>query len=418
MELFNINIASIIVLTAVIITMSFVIVIVFQMGCVVERQKSDSKRKEFNKRRISNTEIAYEDKLVARDFQIHKLNELNQRYLNFTEHLSDVVKRLYSSLSAKEISSFVISLVKDIIITKTIEMYIFDPQEKLLKKINKSAIDKNGKTSYRLGEGLIGSAAQDKIIKIKGVTFSEHDSYEYGKDVEKFWIVCPVNCNNSMIGVLGIGKIINPTGNERNLLRMICDIAGVTLANQSYLKEWKQESVIDSLTGLYNRRYFSHMVMTYLEKSIKEDFPIQICLFDIDHFKNYNDMNGHQEGDNLLKEISILLTSLSRKSTVVARYGGEEFIVMLPDISNEDAFIYAERVKDEVAGYPFAHKEKQPLGFVSVSGGVASFPEDAGSMEKVIELADKALYKAKEEGRNRVITHESSKKLLHIKYRI
>ena len=125
-------------------------------------------------------------------------------------------------------------------------------------------------------------------------------------------------------------------------------------------------------------------------------------------------MNGHQEGDCLLKEISTLLNNLSRKKTVIARYGGEEFIAMLPDISKEGALAYAERVKEEVAGYPFAHKEKQPLGIVSVSGGVASFPEDADTIDKVIELADKALYKAKEEGRNLMIKHESSNKLLRI----
>ena len=414
MEPFNTNIATLIVLTAVIITIAFIIIVAFYIGRALGRQKSEIKQEEDNKRRVSIKEIAYEDNLAANNFKIQKLNELNERYLNFTEHLSDVVKRLYSSLSAKEISSIVISLVKDIINTETIEMYIFDPQAKLLKKVNESVRAKDEKTSYKLGEGLIGSAAQDNIIKIKGVTFSENNLNDYSKDAEKFWIVSPINFNNRLIGVLGIGKVKNPTGNERNLVRMICDIAGVTLANQSYLKEWKHGSMKDSLTGLYNRRYFSHMVMTYLEKSIKEDSPISICLFDIDHFKNYNDMNGHQEGDCLLKEISILLNNLSRKKTVIARYGGEEFIAMLPDISKEGALAYAERVKEEVAGYPFAHKEKQPLGIVSVSGGVASFPEDADTIDKVIELADKALYKAKEEGRNRVIKHESTNKFLRI----
>lgn len=414
MEPFNTNIATLIVLTAVIITIAFIIIVAFYIGRALGRQKSEIKQEEDNKRRVSIKEIAYENNLAANNIKIQKLNELNERYLNFTEHLSDVVKRLYSSLSAKEISSIVISLVKDIINTETIEMYIFDPQAKLLKKVNQYARAKDEKTSYKLGEGLIGSAAQDNIIKIKGVTFSENNLHDYSKDAEKFWVVSPINFNNRLIGVLGIGKVKNPTGNERNLIRMICDIAGVTLANQSYLKEWKHGSMKDSLTGLYNRRYFSHMVMTYLEKSIKEGSPISICLFDIDHFKNYNDMNGHQEGDCLLKEISTLLNNLSRKKTVIARYGGEEFIAMLPDISKEGALAYAERVKEEVAGYPFAHKEKQPLGIVSVSGGVASFPEDADTINKVIELADKALYKAKEEGRNRVIKHESSNKLLRI----
>jgi diguanylate cyclase (GGDEF)-like protein len=201
-------------------------------------------------------------------------------------------------------------------------------------------------------------------------------------------------------------------------MKIICDIAGVTLANQSYLKEWKHGSMKDSLTGLYNRRYFSYMVMTQIQKSVANNLPISICLFDIDHFKNYNDMNGHQAGDRLLQEMSDLLRRMSRKSSVLARYGGEEFIVMLPDIPKEDALIYAERVQEEIERYPFLHGDRQPKGHVSISGGVATFPDDAGSIEKVIELADKALYMAKKEGRNRVIRHELSKEFLNMNLRM
>jgi diguanylate cyclase (GGDEF)-like protein len=226
-------------------------------------------------------------------------------------------------------------------------------------------------------------------------------------------MVAPIHFNNRLIGVLGIGKVKNPTGNERNLMKIICDIAGVTLANQSYLKEWKHGSMKDSLTGLYNRRYFFYMVMKHVEKSVVRGFPISICMFDIDHFKNYNDTNGHQKGDILLRELSDLISRLSRRDSVLARYGGEEFIVMLPDIPKEEAFRYAERVKEEIEKYPFLHGETQPIGHVSISGGVATFPEDAGSIETVIKWADKALYRAKKEGRNRVIKHESSRKLVN-----
>ena len=90
--------------------------------------------------------------------------------------------------------------------------------------VNEFVKTTDGKTSYKLGEGLIGSAAQDNIIKIKGVTFFENNLHDYGKDTEKFWIVSPVHFNNRLIGVLGIGKVKNPTGNERNIIRIICDI--------------------------------------------------------------------------------------------------------------------------------------------------------------------------------------------------
>lgn len=379
-----------------------VIIIFYNLGRSKERQNTQEKQSIIKK--MENSIISYKDTLSDRNLQIKKLNDLKNRYLTFTEHLSDVVKKLYSSLSSKETSAIVISLVRDIINTDIVEMYIFDPQENALTMINQFDKTSDEKISYYLGEGLIGRAAQDGIIKIKGVTFAE--TRLNGRDSERLSMVAPIKFKDQLIGVLAIGHVKNPNGNERNLLEVICDIAGVTMANQLYLKEWKHGAIKDSLTGLYNRRYFSHMVNMYIEKSIMEKISISICLFDIDHFKNYNDTNGHQEGDRLLKEISNLLISLSRKNSVIARYGGEEFIVLLPDISLEDAFIYAERVQKEIAAYQFLHREKQPLGFVSVSGGVASFPTNADSIEKTIKLADNALYKAKNEGRNRIIKHE------------
>jgi len=140
-----------------------------------------------------------------------------------------------------------------------------------------------------------------------------------------------------------------------------------------------------------------------VEKSISDGSPISIFLFDIDNFKHYNDTNGHDEGDSLLKELSLLVREVTRKNSIIVRYGGEEFIIMLPGISKEDAFVYAERLREKVANHPFPHREKQPLGCVSISGGIASFPTDGDSIPKVINLVDKALYQAKSEGRNRIV---------------
>ena len=90
---------------------------------------------------------------------------------------------------------------------------------------------------------------------------------------------------------------------------------------------------------------------------------------------------------------------------MIARYGGEEFIVLLPGISSADAFKYAERLREAIANHPFPHRESQPLEFLSVSGGIASFPDHERSVQGVIRLADEALYKAKEAGRNRILVH-------------
>ncbi|NOZ25707.1 MAG: sensor domain-containing diguanylate cyclase [Nitrospirae bacterium] len=338
--------------------------------------------------------------------EVQRLNELNSRYLVFMLNIPTVVMHLNSTLDFDEIASTIIRLVRDIIATDTVELYIFDKEAELLKRVSPDGkVEEN--ITYALGEGLIGRAGQHRMLRIRG-RGDEGYSGKKGKDQAEpnIYMAAPIHFSNRLLGVIGAGEIRNPSGNEGSLLKMIADIAGVALFNQKFLSGAKKKAEVDPLTGLYNRRYFFHMVQKFVEKSILEDTPISIFLFDIDNFKHYNDTNGHAEGDKLLKELSELVAKFTRKTSVVARYGGEEFIVMLPEISKEEAFVYAERVREMIASHPFAHREKQPLGIVSISGGVASFPADGRSIHEVIQLADAALYQAKRDGRNRVIMHK------------
>ncbi|MCK5286584.1 MAG: sensor domain-containing diguanylate cyclase [Thermodesulfovibrionia bacterium] len=355
---------------------------------------------------VFSRDVVYlEHEMSTLKTQIYNLNELNTRYFNFSQNLTEVVKQLYSSLSFDEIISTITRLINDIINTDTIEIYILDIQDNVLSKAEQFGKEINESVSYKMGEGLIGKTAQDEMIKVRGQMYSSFGDKNNKNEKEKFLMAAPIHFKDRLLGVIGIGNIKHPTGNERTLLKMISDIAGVAMVNQSHLKEWKSEAITDPLTGLYNRRYFTYRAMIEVEKAIRESTPISICMLDIDHFKHYNDTNGHQEGDRLLKIFSEQLTKLSRKTTIIARYGGEEFIVLSPDITKKDALVYTERLCEKIANYPFFNRDKQPLGFVSVSGGIASFPGDATSIDKVIKIADEALYKAKEEGRNRIIAH-------------
>ncbi len=227
-----------------------------------------------------------------------------------------------------------------------------------------------------------------------------------GEDKSDIEMAVPIIFGDRLIGVIGIGKVTKKTGNEGNFLKMIADVAGVVLFNQALLGETKHKAETDPLTGLYNRRYFFQMARNAVEKSRRDYSPISIFLFDIDNFKHYNDTNGHEAGDVLLKELSRVILDITRKTSVVARYGGEEFIVLLPGIKKEGALIYAERLRETICSHPFPHRHTQPLGYVSISGGVASFPADAGSIKEIISLADAALYQAKSDGRNKVLTHK------------
>jgi diguanylate cyclase (GGDEF)-like protein len=370
----------------------------------IEKQVSDKKERD----------TTYLREILSRDQQIQtligridNLNELNNRYLAFMLKVPAVVQRLNATLNFDEIISSITNLIGDIVPTDKIEIYILDEADNLLKKVPFQGQNQEGQISYALGDGVVGMAAHNRMIMIN--RFDKKGS-PGRKDIQSsdsgLWMAVPIIFRDSLLGVIGIGEIKNAIGNEGDLIKMIADIAGVALLNQALLGEAKQEANTDPLTGLNNRRYFFKMAQNFVEKSIREGSPISIFLFDIDHFKHYNDTNGHGEGDNVLKEISKLLQGASRKTSAIARYGGEEFIVMLPGISKEDAFLYAERFREKISTHPFPHREKQPLGCVSISGGIASFPTDGDSIRKVIQLVDAALYQAKSAGRNRIIMHK------------
>jgi diguanylate cyclase (GGDEF)-like protein len=352
--------------------------------------------------------------IVSRDNQIKKLNlkinnivELNSRYLSFMLKVPTIIQRLNSTLKLKEITLSIIELVNDVVKTKKVELYLLDASTNLLKKLSLEN-DQQEEVTYGIGEDLVGTAAENRFVMIREHLNKIRPQQHMKKESEhQLWMAVPIIFKERLLGVIGIGDIENPVGNEGDLLKMIADISSVALINQILLNEAQYKANTDPLTGLHNRNYFYQMAQHYIERLTREGTVMSIILLDIDNFKHYNDTNGHNAGDELLVELSKLMRSTSRKESVIARYGGEEFIIMLPRITKEEAFIYAERLREMIAQYPFPHKEKQPLGIVSISGGVASFPEDGDLIYDVIQHADKALYQAKSQGKNSIILYTS-----------
>lgn len=168
----------------------------------------------------------------------------------------------------------------------------------------------------------------------------------------------------------------------------------------------EQKANIDGMTGLVNHRRFQE-VLTDILADADSSRPTAALMVDIDHFKRYNDTFGHQRGDDLLKEIAGVFAASVRTSDIVARYGGEEFIVILPDTSTDTALAIAERLRQAVADHPFPGREKMTHGRITVSAGLASFPQDATDKNTLIAAADKALYAAKGAGRNMVKMYET-----------
>ncbi len=160
-------------------------------------------------------------------------------------------------------------------------------------------------------------------------------------------------------------------------------------------------AIRDGLTGLFNHRHFQETIGRELDRAVRYKRKLSIIFLDVDHFKQYNDSMGHLEGDKVLKEIARTIEGRMRSTDLAARYGGEEFVILLPETSRDDAWKLAEQLREKIAATPFSGSEKQPLGRVTISSGVSSFPEDGADAMTLVHHADEALYRAKQAGRNR-----------------
>lgn len=174
----------------------------------------------------------------------------------------------------------------------------------------------------------------------------------------------------------------------------------------------KELSIRDGLTGVFVRRHFLERFQEELKRSMKYNLPLAVLMLDIDHFKRYNDDYGHLAGDATLKQTALLLRQNLRKVDIVARYGGEEFAIVIPETHRTEAGEVAERIRSSIARHNFKVYHDQTR--VTVSIGIALFPEDLQTgapvgvevseiASQLIQMADKALYRSKEEGRNRVV---------------
>jgi diguanylate cyclase (GGDEF)-like protein len=172
--------------------------------------------------------------------------------------------------------------------------------------------------------------------------------------------------------------------------------AELQLLNESL---WTQ-ATHDGLTGLYNHRYFQEALTHAMARAARLKKPLSLLMVDVDAFKRFNDVHGHQAGDAVLRRIGEILLGRVRKTDLVARYGGEEFVVLLPEADRENALKIAETLRRTIAEHPFPGHETQPHGSLTASFGVSVCPDAGTTPAALVQLADQAMYQAKRAGGN------------------
>lgn len=189
-------------------------------------------------------------------------------------------------------------------------------------------------------------------------------------------------------------------------LRPYVDLTALTISNINMLNAYKNQALTDALTNLYNRRYITEYLYSLLNIAKRKESPLSVFMIDIDNFKRFNDEYGHKIGDTVLKIVARTIKESVRDGDTAARYGGEEFIVVLPYSDTDTAFIVGERVRSAVEKIEWSEFELPNVPPVTISLGIASYPLHGYSHYHLTNAADKALYKAKREGKNRVVIHD------------
>ncbi len=239
----------------------------------------------------------------------------------------------------------------------------------------------------------------NKYIRVGDCKFLKQDL-----DIEKHkdYIVFPLKIRKNNVGYL-VAKDIREKDREKFYILAQQFLLGIKKA--LLYKKVQELTITDSLTQVFNRRYFLLRFNEELERSRRFNYKFSFLMLDIDHFKDYNDRYGHLVGDVILREISKTIKEKMRQIDFIGRYGGEELSLILTETDKSEAMVAAERFRQAVESKETRAYDENLK--VTISIGISVFPDDSFDAKKIIDKADQALYKAKESGRNRVCIYKA-----------
>ncbi len=340
--------------------------------------------------------------------KISEIKEKEQR--QFAEALADTASIINSSLDLDEVLERILDNIDKVVPHDAADIALVDEQDiarfvkmKGYEEFTRRELIQSIEQNYEDLPNFKKMADSGKPIHIAD-TWADP---EWIKDVPglewiRSYIGAPIKRKEKLLGFIDLDSAKPDFFETKYLgrLQALADQAAIAIENAELFEEMEKLAITDSLTGLYNRRYFFAYAENEIERSKRYKKHLSIIMMDIDHFKKINDTFDHQVGDQILKEIADICLAILRKVDVMCRYGGEEFVVLLPETEVVAAAHAAERMCTAISSLRLK-SEKGDVS-VSVSIGVAEMEKPRGSFEKLLAAADAALYSAKETGRNRV----------------
>jgi len=281
----------------------------------------------------------------------------------------------------------------------------FSPSEILT--INQSIDSDILPENYRLLTFFPGKISDQISKKINSLI----EEYEFNKC--RTVLVIPVYDEKETKAIAVIGSVMR--GDKRFLklydsLKMVVSVfikqLNIMIENSILHEDINEASITDPLTQLYNRRYFGLRTKQEFMKAKREGFPVSIMISDLDNFKHYVDTYGHPKGDIILSEVAKVIKNTLRESDVACRFGGDEFAYLLPFTTSIEAKTVAERIKKNIAEFKFLEGQTDEEVHITLSIGIASFPEHGTEAEEILSKADHALFEAKNTGKDKIVIYQ------------
>ncbi|HSD45580.1 MAG TPA: diguanylate cyclase [Pyrinomonadaceae bacterium] len=344
--------------------------------------------------------------------EVRRLRSELEYRAQITGSLQHLLERISCADPAKTYNS-IVSNVKEMLRSDRASLLMLNESsnELVLKAASGFATDTANVGPLRVGEGVSGKVIDTgkplvvTDLRLAGLTpASPARKYKTNS-----FISYPITIGGRKVGVLNVTDK-SGGGSFSDVDLTLLDLIGPQVALALERAEWQERatefqlmSITDPLTALTNRRYLEERLTEELNRSRRYDYAVSFLMIDIDDFKGYNDRNGHQAGDLALQITAHCLKGGLRSADVASRYGGEEFCILLPQTGIAEAGAIAERIRQRVRTADFPHGKTQPLGRVTVSIGVSTFSSLVNTSENIIAAADRALYKAKNMGKDRVV---------------
>jgi diguanylate cyclase (GGDEF)-like protein len=338
------------------------------------------------------------------------LKERIAHLTNLNSILAPLIKEMNANVDRDRMGPIVLRVLERVFQPKQALFFVSDQAEEFLTLVSGFGIeDVSDGYQQAFGEGFAGVVARKRVVmgtndlryesNLTRQRLTETEPSEFITDT-----AAPIVHLGRTLGVLCIGGVGNLNEDDRALFGMIGDMTALALTN--YIQYRKIQELANSdppMTRIYNKGYFIKHATSELALARTGKWEMSILMIDLDNFKHYNDTNGHLAGDRLLQSMAGIFREQTREQDTVARFGGEEFVILLHGIGGQTAMDAAERIREAIASFPFPNGDRQPLGHVSASIGVSTFPADGMDLELLILKADEALYAAKEAGRDRVM---------------